>query len=71
MATQEPNKYIIYIIYIQQPHHYMNMYISSGDREYPLFAPAMRLDFAQVYGLGIMIRNDLQFKIDPIKMTLF
>ena len=28
------------------------------------------LDFAQVYGLGIMIRNNFKFRIDPIKMTL-
>ena len=29
------------------------------------------LDFAQVYGLWIMIKNDFQFIIDPIKITLF
>ena len=29
------------------------------------------LDIAQVYGLGIMIRQDFKLRIDPTKMTLF
>ena len=31
----------------------------------------MAVDFAQVYGLGIKIRNNFKFRVDPIKMTLF